>query len=71
MKKIFLVFILSFVLNLIWENLHSFLYVEYMGNKITEFILLRASVVDAIIITILVTPFIFMEQLRKWNWLSV
>ena len=57
MRKILLIFISAFVLNLIWENLHSFLYESYMGGKITEFILLRATLADAIMITVIILPF--------------
>src|SRR3990167_5963264 len=71
MKKVSLIFILSFFLNLIWENLHSFLYIGYMGGTITEFILLRASVADAIIITILSLPFIFVPRLKGKSWLII
>lgn len=67
MKKIFLIFILSFLLNFVWENLHSYLYVSYMDGKITEFILFRASLVDASIITILSLPFIYITRLRNKN----
>lgn len=71
MKKIFLIFLLSFILNLIWENLHSLLYVGYMGGKITEFILLRASVADAVIITLLSLPFVCVPSLRGKSWLII
>jgi len=71
MKKILLVFIFSFCLNLIWENLHSYLYVEYMGGRITEFILIRASLIDALIITVLVLPFMFIDALKKHSWLII
>src|SRR3989344_2342210 len=71
MKKVFLIFLLSFILNVVWENLHSFLYVGYMGGKITEFILLRASVGDAVIITILSLPFIFIPSLKGKSWLII
>jgi|SRR3989338_370883 len=71
MKKVSLIFILSFFLNLIWENLHSFLYIGYMGGTITEFILLRASVADAIIITILSLPFMFVPSLKGKSWLII
>jgi len=50
MKKYF-DFVLSFLLNLIWENLQSFLYLSYQAEKITELILLRATLTDALIIT--------------------
>jgi len=71
MKRILLVFILAFLLNLIWENLHSFLYANYMGGKITEFILLRASAADALIVTILVLPFVFIAALRSKSWIVI
>ncbi|OHA47336.1 MAG: hypothetical protein A2541_02020 [Candidatus Taylorbacteria bacterium RIFOXYD2_FULL_36_9] len=68
MKKVFLIFLLSFILNVVWENLHSFFYVGYMGGTITEFILLRASVADAVIITIMSLPFIFVSNLKGKSW---
>ena len=71
MKKVFLIFFLSFVLNLVWENLHSFLYVDYMGGKITEFILVRASVGDAVIITLLSLPFMYIPLLRRKSWFFI
>lgn len=71
MKKIFFIFAISFVLNLIWENLHSVLYANYMGGKITEFIILRASLVDAVIIVIITLPFIFFPLLKKHSWLII
>lgn len=71
MRNIFLIFFLSFITNLIWENLHSLLYVGYMGGKITEFILLRASVVDAIIISLISLPFMSITKLKEKSWLIV
>ena len=68
MKPLFSIFILSFVLNFIWENLHSFLYTNYMGGKITETILLRASIVDALIITAISLPFIYFAIFGKKDW---
>ncbi|MEK9175356.1 MAG: hypothetical protein AAB795_02060 [Patescibacteria group bacterium] len=44
------VFIVAFLLNNIWENIHSLLYANYQGAAITEYILLRAAIFDAIII---------------------
>src|SRR3989338_233152 len=44
------VFIIAFLLNTIWENIHGLLYANYQEMAITEYILLRAAVVDAIII---------------------
>ena|SRR3990167_1179921 len=71
MKKVFFVFFLSFLFNLIWENLHSYLYAGYMGGAITEAILLQASVGDAVIITLLSLPFMFVPRLRDKNWLII
>jgi|SRR3989344_928523 len=52
MKKLFAVFIFSFILNAVWENLHSILYMQYKGGEITEAVLLRAALADAIYVTI-------------------
>ncbi len=71
MKKIKEIFILSFILNLIWENLHSFLYVNYKGGKITEIILLHASLGDAFIITLLLVPFLYISFFKKREWLII
>ena len=69
MRKITYIFFISFALNLIWENLHVFLYDNYMGGKITEFILLRATLGDAIMITVISLPFIFLPFFKKNQWL--
>lgn len=69
MKKIIFIFINAFVLNAIWENLHSFLYDNYMGGKITEFILLRASLFDALLITLISLPFLYFFALKDKSWL--
>lgn len=69
MKKSVAVFLLAFVLNLLWENAHSFLYSNYMGGTITEFILLRASLFDALLVTLIVLPFIYVRALRNQGWL--
>jgi len=71
MKKITSIFLLSFILNLVWENLHSFLFAGYMGRKITELILLRAAIVDALIITLLSLPFLLIWNLKKKSWLII
>ena len=68
MKKISLIFIYSFILNAIWENLHVFLYDNYMGGEITEFILIRASIFDAILITIISLPFLYISFFKKRPW---
>lgn len=66
LKKLALIFIIAFILNFIWENLHVFLYEDYMGGKITEFILFRATLADALIITIISLPF-FLPRFEKYN----
>ena len=71
MKRIAIIFISAFVLNLFWENLHSFLYNNYLGGKITEFILIRASLFDAILVTIMVLPFIYLFSLKNKSWLII
>lgn len=64
-----MVFILGFFFNLIWENLHSFLYVHYMGGPITTLLLMRSALVDALIITLMALPFLFWKFLKKRIWL--
>ena len=71
MKKIITIFLSAFILNLIWENLHSLLYSNYMGGEITEFILIRASLFDALMITIILLPFIYLNKLKNKSWLII
>lgn len=71
MIKIPLVFVAAFILNAVWENLHAFLYDNYMGGAITQFILLRATLSDAVIITIIALPFVFVSSLRKQSWVLI
>jgi len=71
MKKVFNIFLLSFLFNLIWENLHSYFYLSYQGGKINEAILWRASLGDAVIITLICLPFNFMPKLRNKSWLII
>lgn len=42
-----------------------------MNGNITEFILLRATLTDAVMITIISLPFIFLEIFRKHSWLII
>ena len=71
LKKLFFIFIIAFILNAVWENLHSMLYDNYMGGEITQFILLRATLSDAIYIVLMVLPFIFYPALKKRDWLII
>lgn len=70
-KKLLLIFIYAFLFNLVWENLHSFLYAHYRGNEITQWILLRATLFDAIFIAALGTLFMSVAYLRDRQWLAV
>jgi len=54
MRKFILVFIYAFLLNIVWENLHKFLYVHYQNGEITQLVLLRAAITDAVMIFILI-----------------
>ena len=69
MKRLISIFLFSFATNVIWENLHSYLYVGYRGGRITEFILLRASFWDAVMITIILLPFLYLHFFKKRSWL--
>ena len=71
LRRIGIIFVSAFVLNLVWENLHVFLYDNYKGGAITELILLHATLVDALIIVALSLPFIFISSLKKQSWLIV
>jgi len=71
MKKIILIFCLAFVLNFIWENVHSLLYASYKNGAITEFILLRATLGDAVILTLFSLPFIYLSYFKGKKWLII
>lgn len=71
MKKIVFIFIIAFVLNLIWENLHSVLYDNYKGGYISQFILMRATLSDAIYIVFMALPFILYPAFKKHDWLII
>ena len=70
-KKVAVVFAAAFVLNAVWENLHSLLYANYMRGQITEYILLRAALADAVMILILAAPFIIIPAIKKWSWMII
>ncbi len=46
------VFFAAFFINLLWENLHAFLYLHNQGGFVSELVLLRATLVDAVIILV-------------------
>ncbi len=71
LKQIGVIFVSAFLLNLVWENVHVFLYDNYKGGAITELILLHATLVDALIIVALSLPLIFISSLKKQSWTIV
>ena len=60
-----LIFTSAFVLNFIWENIHSVLYVHYKFGPIAQVILLHATLVDASIITISIFTLTQFPKIRK------
>lgn len=71
MKRVLFIFVLAFLLNLGWEHAHAYLYAGYRGGVITDFILMRASLGDAIIITLLLLPFLSIPYMRRKSWMIV
>lgn len=68
LKKLFLIFVFAFLLNFVWENLHSYLYVHYKGGEITEFILARAALFDAFVLTLAAVLFLVIPYFRERLW---
>ena len=67
MKKWYIVLLSAFVLNLIWENLHRFLYIAYLNGPITELVLFRAAIIDALIISIVIRLYeMFLSSKSPW-----
>ena len=69
MKRLLAIFGTALTLNLAWEHLHAPLYAGYQGGAITEFILLRASLGDAVIITGGALLFLYVPYFKKHRWL--
>jgi len=69
-QPIVLIFVFALLLNLVWENAHSLLYVHYQSGEITQWILIRASIFDALLITLLVFVFLNVAFLKIRLWLS-
>lgn len=65
------VFAVAFVLNFAWEHVHAPLYAAYKSGPITEWILLRATLADALIITVLAAAYLFIPFLHKRLYLIV
>lgn len=69
--RLICVFTISFALNFVWEHLHSLLYVHYQGGPITDAILFRATLGDALFITALSIPFYRIRFLSKRVWIVI
>ncbi len=70
-KKLSTIFALSFALNFMWEHLHSVLYLSYKGGAITNSVLARATLADAIFITLIAAPFLISASLRRRLWIGM
>ena len=70
-NKLLQVFLLAFVLNLVWENLHAVLYYLPSGEPITQRMLFRATFIDAVFVTLLSLPFIFVTWFSRRLWLVI
>ena len=66
LKKVVLIFVVSLGLNFLWENLHAGLYLHYQGQQVTELILLRAALFDALVITLIFLTIIAIPAMRKF-----
>ena len=71
LKKTFFIFIFAFLLNLVWENLHSVLYLHYQNGPIGEWVLFRAALFDAGFIALLGLIFLSFSFLCKREWLAL
>jgi len=70
-KKLFIIFIISFLLNFVWENLHSYLYFHPNGEMMTQGMLFRATLFDALFITLLSMLFIKYTYFRNRKWYAL
>lgn len=68
MESVVEIFLLALVSDFLWQHAHVSLYRHYKGGKITEFILLRAILFDAVTIILLSIPFLTVAyfQVRLW-----
>lgn len=59
-------FLAALAFNLVWEKMHSVLYLSYQGGVVTNFILLRAALFDAAAITLFACP-LFLCELNSYK----
>ncbi len=71
LKQWVLIFTVAFGLNLVWENLHSVLYLNYQGGEITSFILFWAALGDALMITAIVFLWSLLPKKFRWQWVII
>lgn len=64
-KQLSTVFVAALLLNFVWENVHSYLYVHYQGGAITELILIKAAFFDAIVTTIAAMLYLWVRPFRR------
>ena len=65
LKKYLYIFISALVLNVAWEHVHSLLYIHYKSAPITEYILFRAALFDAVLITLVVYLFLTVTDFKN------
>ncbi|MEK7091552.1 MAG: hypothetical protein AAB900_01045 [Patescibacteria group bacterium] len=69
-KRLLLIFILAFILNIAWEHWHARFYQNYQGGLITETILARAALFDASFTALVSASFLASWALQKHLWLA-
>lgn len=63
------IFIIAFILNFLWEEAHSVLYISYRGGEITSLILFNAAVYDAVIISLFSLSFLRLSYFTEKRWI--
>lgn len=69
--RLVIILTIAFALNIVWEYLHSPLYTHYQDEPITNLVLLKAALGDALFITALSIPFYRVVYLNKNLWLII
>jgi len=71
LNKLSKIFIYAFVLNWIWENTHAVLYYHPDGSVMTQWLLIQATLLDALFITGMGILFLSVTYFRKRLWYSI
>ncbi len=69
-RSLSVIFLAACALNLVWEHVHSNLYIHYKGGEITDLILLRAALFDAAVIT-LAGFFVLRGYMKRWHAIGI